>query len=76
MSLLWMCFDKDSQPTLMELSELFTKTRPKFIGACLQRLIEQKYSYLLEQEYNACPKCGKSCKSRRYTFKTDGYYAR
>lgn len=59
-------FDKDSQPTLMELSELFTKTRKKFLGTCLQRLIEQKYSYLLEQEYCPCPKCGKSCKKRRY----------
>lgn len=62
-------FDKDSQPTLMELSELFTKTRPQFLGACLQRLIEQKYSYFLAQEYSACPKCGKSCKSRRYSSK-------
>ena len=43
-------FDQDSQPTLMELSELFTKTRQQFLGACLQRLIEQKYSYLLQQE--------------------------
>lgn len=62
-------FDKDSQPTIMELSELFTKTRKKFLGTCLQRLIEQKYSYLLEQEYCPCPKCGKSCKNRRYSSK-------
>ncbi len=33
-------FDKDRQPTLMELSELFTKTHQQFFGACLQRLIE------------------------------------
>lgn len=58
-------FDDDSRPTLMELSELFTKTRPKFLGACFERLIEQKYSYLLEQEYCPCPECGKSCKNRR-----------
>ena len=62
-------FDKDSQPTLMELSELFTKTRQKFLGACLQRLVEQKYSYLLEQEYCPCPKCRRSCKNRRYSSK-------
>lgn len=42
-------FDKERQPTLMELSELFTKTRQQFLGACLQRLIEQKYCYLLAQ---------------------------
>ena len=52
-------FDKDSQPTLMELSELFTKTRQEFLGTCFQRLIEQKYSYLLKQEYCPCPKVWK-----------------
>ena len=62
-------FDKDCQPTLMELSELFTKTRQEFLGSCFQRLIEQKYSYLLEQEYCPCPNCGKSCKNRRYSSK-------
>jgi hypothetical protein len=40
----------------MELSELFTKTRQQFLGACLQRVIEQKYSYLLAQEYSPCDK--------------------
>ena len=58
-------FEEDRQPTLMELSEVFTKTRQKFLGACLQRLIEQKYVDLLEQQYCACPKCGKRCRRRR-----------
>jgi hypothetical protein len=58
-------FDEDKQPTLMELSELFSKTRQKFFGACLRALIEQKYAALLEQEYAGCPKCGKLCKKRR-----------
>jgi len=47
-------FDKDRQPSLMELSELLNKTRHEFLGPFLQRLIEQKYSYLLEQEYCRC----------------------
>jgi hypothetical protein len=58
-------FEEDRQPTLMELSEVFTKTRQKFLGACVQRLIEQKYADLLEQPYCACPQCGKRCKRRR-----------
>ncbi len=62
-------FDKDSQPTLMELSERFTNTRKEFLGACFQKLIEQKYSFLLEQEYCPCPRCGKSCKRRRISAK-------
>jgi len=62
-------FEDDKQPTIMELSELFAKTKQKFFGACFQRLIEQKYSYLLEQEYCPCPKCAKSCKNRRYSSK-------
>ena len=37
-------FDKEKQPTLMELSDLFTETRQKFLGAGFQKLIEQKGS--------------------------------
>ena len=62
-------FDKDKQPTLMELSDLFTETRQKFLGASFQKLIEQKYSDLLEQQYASCPKCGKPCKVRRHSSK-------
>lgn len=57
-------FDEDRQPTLMEMRELFTETRQKFLGICLQRLIEHKYGDLLEQEQASCPKCGKLCKKR------------
>ena len=58
-------FEEDRQPTLMEMSELFTETRQKFLGACLETLIEHKYSDLLDQEYAPCPRCGKLCKKRR-----------
>jgi len=58
-------FDEDRQPTIMQISELFTETRQKFLGACVQRLIEQRYADLLNQEYCPCPKCGKLCKKRR-----------
>lgn len=62
---LWEEFEEDRQPTLMELSEMFTRTRQKFLGGCLQALIEQKYSDLFAQDYAPCPKCGKMCKRRR-----------
>ena len=57
-------FEEDRQPTLMEMSELFTRTRQKFLGDCLHRVIEEKYGDLLEQEYAPCPKCGKRWKKR------------
>jgi hypothetical protein len=57
-------FEEDQRPTLMEMSELFTKTRQEFLGSCFQALIEKKYDDLLEQAYAPCPKCGKKCKNR------------
>ena len=58
-------FKDGRQMTIMEMSELFAKTKQQFFGACLQVLIEQKNSDLLGQEYASCPKCGKVCKKRR-----------
>jgi hypothetical protein len=60
-------FKDDKQLTIMELSELFAKTKQQFFGACLQTLIEQKYTGLLEQGNAPCPKCGKIRKKRRET---------
>jgi len=62
-------FADGKEPTVMELSQLFSETKQKFFGACLQALIEQKYSGLLEQEYAPCPQCGKTCKRRRENLK-------
>ena len=59
------------EPTVMELSELFSKTKQKFFGACFQALIEQKYAGLLEQEYSPCPQCGKVCKKRGDSIKKE-----
>jgi len=58
-------FEDGKEPTVMELSRLFSETKQKFFGACFQALIEQKYAGLLEQEYAPCPQCGKLCKKRR-----------
>jgi hypothetical protein len=62
-------FADGKEPTVMELSQLFSETKQKFFGACLQALIEQKYAGLLEQEYAPCPQCGKTCKRRRENLK-------
>ena len=62
-------FVDGQEPTLMELSQLFSETKREFFGACLQALIEQKYAGLFDQQYAACPKCGKMCKKRRDTSK-------
>jgi len=62
-------FEDDKQPTVMELSELFAKTKQEFFGACFQALLEHKYADLLEQQHAPCPKCGKMCKKRRGNLK-------
>jgi len=58
-------FVDGKEPTVVELSEIFSKTKQKFFGACFEALIEQKYAGLLKQEYAPCPQCGKMCKRRR-----------
>ena len=62
-------FEDDRQPTLMEMSDLFSKTRQRLLGACLQRLPKaqraQKYAELFKREYSSCPRCGKVNKRRR-----------
>lgn len=62
-------FEDGKEPTAMEISELFAKTKQKFFGACFKALIDQKYAEILKQEYAACPKCGKMCKKRRDSLK-------
>jgi hypothetical protein len=67
---LWYLFEQDREPTLEEFSELFTKTRQRFLGVCLQRVIEQRYAAWFGQEFSDCPRCGKRCKKRRLQAKT------
>jgi hypothetical protein len=62
-------FVDGKEPTIMELSQLFSETKQTFFGACFQALIEQKYAGLLDQEYASCPQCGKMCKKRRGNLK-------
>lgn len=58
-------FQDGKMPTISELSELFSKTKQRFFGACFQALIEEKYADLFEQEYAPCPQCDKMNKKRR-----------
>jgi hypothetical protein len=57
-------FSEDREPTLMEMSELLTRTRQKFLGEWLGVLIQEKYAELLDQEYAPCPACGRMRKKR------------
>ncbi|MCP4217521.1 MAG: ISKra4 family transposase [bacterium] len=62
-------FEDETEPTVTDISRLFSETKQKFFGACFQALIEQKYAGLLEQEYAPCPQCGKICKKRHDNLK-------
>ena len=57
-------FEDGRQPTLMEMSDLITRTRQKFMGEWLPIMIREKYGALLEQEYAPCPHCGKMHRKR------------
>jgi len=57
-------FKDGYEPTLMEMSDLITRTRQQFTGEWLPILIREKYSDHLEQEYAPCPQCGKMHRKR------------
>ena len=57
-------FKDGHEPTLMEMSDLITRTRQQFTGEWLPILIREKYSDHLEQEYAPCPQCGKMHRKR------------
>jgi len=57
-------FKDGHTPSLMEMSDLITRTRQQFMGEWLPILIREKYSDLLEQEYAPCPHCGKMHRKR------------
>ena len=58
--------DEKPRFTIMELSDLFTRTRQEFLGTCFGELIEYKCSDLLRIEYFPCPLCGKMHKGRHH----------
>ncbi len=58
-------FEEKERPTLSELSDMLTQTRQDFLGACLQHLIEEKYSDTLRLKESTCPHCGKVCRKKR-----------
>lgn len=58
-------FEHTSQPTLSQLSQFFTDSRPQLWGAFLQGAIDEHFAPLLDQQQAACPQCGKKCHQRR-----------
>mgnify|MGYP000580150539 CR=1 FL=1 len=51
--------------TLRELSDLFQEQKQQFFGQMLQGFIQLLHRDTLNQEYAACPECGKQHKKRR-----------
>jgi hypothetical protein len=58
-------FEEDRRQTLAELSDTLTQKRGALLGACLQHLLEERYSDALNKEESPCPHCGKLCRKRR-----------
>lgn len=58
-------FEEERRQTLAELSDTLTQKRGDFLGACLQHLLEERYSDELNREESPCPYCGKLCRKRR-----------
>ena len=59
----------DARPTLSEFSDLLTRTRVGFLGACFQHMMEEKYSDDLNAEKFVARgvKSGKKWRQRRGT---------
>ena len=58
-------FEGERRETLAELSDMLTQKRGDFLGACLQHLLEERYSEALNKEESSCPHCGNPCRKRR-----------
>jgi hypothetical protein len=50
-------YEQEKPPTLRELSNYFTKTRPTLLGGMLQSISESLYAHFLEQKQCRCPQC-------------------
>ena len=58
-------FQQNPNPNLVDLSELFQKTRSQFLSACMGAAIERLYPAYMEQEWADCPCCGKKIYRKR-----------
>jgi len=62
-------FEHTSTPTLSQLSQFFTDSRPQLFGALLQKAIDEHFAPLLDQPQAPCPRCGKACRQHRKSTK-------
>jgi len=58
-------FDQEKPPTLLEISQHFTRTRTTLLGGVLQSINEALYRHFLDQQQCACPQCGKRLNKKR-----------
>lgn len=58
-------FEQEKPPTLLELSQHFTRTRQQLLGGVLQSLADALYVHLKDQAHAPCPCCGKMIRRKR-----------
>ena len=58
-------FDQEKPPTLLQISQHFTKTRTTLLGGVLQSINEALYHHFLEQRQCTCSQCGKLLNRKR-----------
>jgi len=58
-------FEQEKPPTLLELSQHFTRTRQQLLGGVLQSLADALYAHLQDQRQAPCPCCGKPIRRKR-----------
>ncbi len=58
-------FEQEKPPTLLELSNHFTRTRTTLLGGVLQAINESLYAHFLDQKQSECPRCGTRLNRKR-----------
>jgi len=58
-------FRENPNPSLVDLSDLFQKSRTQFLSACMGAATERLYPDYMEQEWADCPRCGKKVYRKR-----------
>ncbi|AGA34548.1 hypothetical protein TVNIR_2910 [Thioalkalivibrio nitratireducens DSM 14787] len=58
-------FEQEKPPTLLELSQHFTRSRQQLLGGVLQSLADALYAHLKDQRQARCPCCGKPIRRKR-----------
>jgi len=58
-------FERDTLPTVAEISERLHKRKQEFLGQCFEHLLTTLASDFLRQDYATCPECGRLVRCKR-----------